>query len=120
MFSNKAKVSFRIPLKLKLHLFLSKFFKQKSNTTFSVDKPKDIRQGEKFPIEPLKSYLESQDFDISGLSVKQFPSGYSNLTYCLSTDKNEYVLRRPPFGADSLKGGHDMSREYKILSQLKS
>ena len=120
MFFKKAKVNFRIPLKLKFYLFLSKIFKQKNITTFSIDKPKDIRKGEEFPIEPLTNYLTSQGFDTDGLSVKQFPSGYSNLTYFLSTNKNEYVLRRPPFGADSLKGGHDMSREYKVLSKLKA
>ena len=120
MFFKKAKVGFRIPLKLKFYLFLSKIFKQKNITTFSIDKPKDIRKGEEFPIEPLTNYLNSQGFDTNGLAVKQFPSGYSNLTYFLSTNKNEYVLRRPPFGADSLKGGHDMSREYKVLSKLKS
>ncbi|MDG1268781.1 MAG: phosphotransferase family protein, partial [Candidatus Marinimicrobia bacterium] len=85
-----------------------------------MDKPKDIRKGEDLPIDSLKKFLSSQGFDIKGLNIKQFPSGYSNLTYFLSTNNNEYVLRRPPFGADSLKGGHDMSREYKVLSKLKA
>jgi len=31
-------------------------------------------------------------------------------------ENKEYVLRRPPFGA--VKRGHDMSREYKVLSNL--
>ena len=30
------------------------------------------------------------------------------------------VLRRPPYGAKSLKGGHDMLREYTVLKNLKS
>jgi len=120
MFSNKAKVGFRIPLKLKLYLFMSKFYKPKNNITFSMDKAKDIRKGENLPIGPLKNFLNTQGFNTDDLIVKQFPSGYSNLTYFLSTNNNEYVLRRPPFGADSLKGGHDMSREYKVLSKLKS
>ena len=120
MFTKKATVEFKIPLKLKFYLFLSKFFKKKNNITFSIDQPKDVRFGEEFPIEPLTKYLNSKNFNTEGLSVKQFPSGFSNLTYFLNTDKKEYVLRRPPFGADSLKGGHDMFREYNILSKLKS
>ena len=30
------------------------------------------------------------------------------------------VLRRPPYGAKSLKGGHDMLREYTVLKNLTS
>ena len=99
---------------------MSKFYKQKNDITFSMDEPQDIRKGEDLPIDPLKKFLTSQGFDTKDLTIKQFPSGYSNLTYFLSTNNNEYVLRRPPFGADSLKGGHDMSREYKVLSKLKA
>jgi len=50
------------------------------------------------------------------LSLKQFSNGYSNLTYLLTTPENEFVLRRPPAGA--IKRGHDMGREYKVLSNL--
>ena len=115
-----AKVNLRIPLKLKLYLFLSKFSKKKNNISFSIDEPKKIRDGEDLPIDALKEYLNSHNFNTKDLSIEQFPSGYSNLTYFLKTDKKEYVLRRPPFGADSLKGGHDMSREYRVLSKLKA
>ena len=61
MFSNKAKVGFRIPLKLKLYLFMSKFYKPKNNITFSLDKAKDIRKGEDLPIGPLKNFLNSNE-----------------------------------------------------------
>ena len=98
-----AKVNLRIPLKLKLYLFLSKFFKKKNNISFSIDEPKKIRDGEDLPIDSLKEYLNSHNFNTKHLSVEQFPSGYSNLTYLLKTDRKEYVLRRPPFGADSLR-----------------
>jgi hypothetical protein len=62
MFSNKAKVSFRIPLKLKLHLFMSKFYKQKNDITFSMDEPQDIRKGEDLPIDPLKKVFNFSRF----------------------------------------------------------
>jgi len=52
----------------------------------------------------------------SELTVEQFSNGYSNLTYLIRTTEKEYVLRRPPKGA--IKRGHDMGREYKVLSQL--
>jgi len=46
----------------------------------------------------------------------QYSNGYSNLTYFIKTGDKEYVLRRPPHGA--IKRGHDMGREYKVLSNL--
>jgi aminoglycoside phosphotransferase (APT) family kinase protein len=52
------------------------------------------------------------------ISVTQFTGGYSNLTYCLQTGKNEYVLRMPPAGAN-IKSAHDMGREFHVLSLLK-
>lgn len=50
------------------------------------------------------------------LSIHQYTNGYSNLTYLISTENREWVLRKPPAGA--IKKGHDMGREYKVLSQL--
>tara|TARA_B110000211_G_C13995789_1_gene516124 strand:+ start:1 stop:981 length:981 start_codon:yes stop_codon:yes gene_type:complete len=54
---------------------------------------------------------------MANLEVLQFPSGYSNLTYLLKLGKKELVLRRPPHGA-KIKSGHDMGREFRILSGL--
>ena len=48
--------------------------------------------------------------------MKQFTHGYSNLTYLLSIENKEYVLRKPPIGA--IKRGHDMSREFKVQSAV--
>jgi aminoglycoside phosphotransferase (APT) family kinase protein len=53
------------------------------------------------------------------LELKQFPAGFSNLTYLLRIDNQEFVLRRPPVGA-KIKTAHDMGREYRILSRLKT
>ncbi|MFP4096404.1 MAG: phosphotransferase family protein, partial [Cyclobacteriaceae bacterium] len=67
----------------------------------------------------LSAYLNEHLDSFSGeLEIRQFPSGYSNLTYLLKTGEKEYVLRRPPFGAN-IKSAHDMGREYKVLSALK-
>lgn len=83
-----------------------------------LDKATDIRKGEELEIEKLQSFLAEQLPGFSGkLEVSQFPSGFSNLTYLLKTENKEYVLRRPPFGAN-IKGGHDMHREYRVLKAL--
>ncbi len=76
------------------------------------------RQGEELDLQKLNDYLKINSPGLGTLlSVTQFPGGYSNLTYCISTKDSEYVLRRPPFGA-SIKSAHDMGREYKVLSTL--
>jgi aminoglycoside phosphotransferase (APT) family kinase protein len=49
--------------------------------------------------------------------VRQFHSGFSNLTYLVTVGERDFVLRRPPFGTRP-KSGHDMSREFRVLSSL--
>jgi aminoglycoside phosphotransferase (APT) family kinase protein len=51
------------------------------------------------------------------LTLEQFPSGASNLTYLLTCGKRRMVLRRPPIGTKAATA-HDMGREYKVLSAL--
>ena len=110
----------RVPLKLKFYYFLSHFIQNKKTPNFSMDIPRDIRDGEEFSLEKLKKYLSENSISNENLSLKQFPSGYSNLTYFLESSSKQFVLRRPPFGAKSLQGGHDMLREYNVLKNLKS
>lgn len=110
----------RVPLKLKFYYLLSLFVQNKKTPGFEEDIPRNIRSGEEFPLENLKVFLQNNNIDTSNLKLKQFPSGYSNLTYFLKNSSQEMVLRRPPYGAKSLKGGHDMLREYTVLKNLKS
>jgi aminoglycoside phosphotransferase (APT) family kinase protein len=85
----------------------------------NIDQATQIRQGEELNREILNNYLKSQLFDFEDITeINQFSGGYSNLTYLVKTDSKEYVLRRPPFGAN-IKSAHDMGREYKVLSLLK-
>lgn len=78
------------------------------------------RQGEELDLQKLNAYLKENLPQLGTIvSVTQFPGGYSNLTYCISTHDSEYVLRRPPFGA-SIKSAHDMGREFKVLTTLNS
>ena len=110
----------RVPLKLKFYYLLSRLVQKNKTPNFSIDSPSEIRHGEEFALEKLKTYLSKNNIHADSLSIKQFPSGYSNLTYFLKTSSKEFVLRRPPFGAKSLQGGHDMFREYNVLKNLKS
>ena len=79
----------------------------------------EVRKGEELPAVKLKQFLQENQLIgsiESELFVKQFTHGYSNLTYLLSTENKEYVLRKPPIGA--IKRGHDMSREFKVQSAV--
>ena len=51
-------------------------------------------------------------------SITRFPGGYSNLTYSIQTDSQQFVMRMAPPGAN-IKSAHDMEREYKVLQLLK-
>ena len=110
----------RVPIRLKIFYQISKLFNLKKNTSFKEDIPKDVREGEEIDLEKLKKYLSEINFTENDLSISQFPSGYSNLTYLLKAGEKDFILRRPPFGAKSLKGGHDMLREYTVQKNLKS
>ena len=83
-----------------------------------LDQAGQIRSGQALDVSSLENYLRSEmDLPEVSLEVLQFPSGYSNLTYLLRFGKQEFVLRRPPHGA-KIKSGHDMGREFQILSGL--
>ncbi len=84
-----------------------------------IDSPVAVRQGEELNLEALQQYLHEQLGGFTQpLQARQFPGGYSNLTYLISSGDQEYVLRRPPFGA-KIATAHDMGREFKVLSLLK-
>ncbi|MDX2301849.1 MAG: phosphotransferase family protein [Microscillaceae bacterium] len=79
----------------------------------------EVRKGEELPEEKLRQFLYANELigdKNAELSVSQFSGGHSNLTYLIKSASREFVLRRPPFGA--VKRGHDMGREYKVLSRL--
>jgi aminoglycoside phosphotransferase (APT) family kinase protein len=77
-----------------------------------------VRAGEALDAARLGEYLANH---IPGLElpirVRQFPSGFSNLSYLLTAGSVELVLRRPPTGTRP-KSGHDMNREFRVLSGL--
>jgi len=77
-----------------------------------------VRSGEELNLEALAEWLGGQiDGARGSITVEQFPSGHSNLTYLLRMDEREYVLRRGPLGPVAPKA-HDMAREFRILERV--
>ena len=92
------------------------------------DSPRDtvaVRDGEAVDAEALRAWLASALPETvpagARLEIRQFPSGFSNLTYRVNVTTEHgiraYVLRRPPRG---VKPGiaHDMGREHDLLAAL--
>jgi len=83
-----------------------------------LDQPRAVREGEELDAPKLETHLKGAMPGLEGpLSIEQFPSGFSNLTYLLRVGDRELVLRRPPFGS-KVKAAHDMGREFRVLSAL--
>ena len=83
-----------------------------------VDEAAAPRAGEALDAAVLGEYLARQlPGLVLPLAVRQFPAGFSNLSYLLRAGGREMVLRRPPFGTRP-KSGHDMGREFRVLSAL--
>jgi len=86
---------------------------------YQTDNSTNVRKGEELNLQKLNLYLKDNAPHVGEvLEITQFAGGFSNLTYCLKTAVKDYVLRRPPFGAN-IKSAHDMGREFKVLSLLK-
>ncbi len=84
----------------------------------SPDQPIPVRPGEELNATALQEFLNDHT-DIGHIQeIRQFPSGFSNLTYALTTTAGEFILRRPPFGA-KIKSAHDMGREFQVLTGLR-
>jgi aminoglycoside phosphotransferase (APT) family kinase protein len=89
-----------------------------------LDAPAAVRPGEELDLEALGRYLRRRLPEAgvevaadAALAVRQFPSGWSNLTYLLRLGGRELVLRRPPFG-NVVRSAHDMAREHRVLNAL--
>jgi len=84
----------------------------------AVDGARAIRSGEELDLNGLRRYFDEHVPSLKGeISLAQFPSGHSNLTYLMTVGDRDVVLRRPPFGT-KVKSAHDMGREFKVLTAL--
>ena len=85
-----------------------------------LDPTRPVRAGEELDPGALRGLFDRYAPQITGpVVVEQFPKGHSNLTYLLRVGDTEWVLRRPPKGAKQIKAGHDMRREYTVLTRLR-
>ena len=109
--------SFNFPSRFKLLILLSKIFK-KNTKPFQLNSASNIRDDETIESTQLVEFFRQHNLDYNDLEIKQYQSGFSNLTYLISTSTNNFILRKPPLGAKALKGGHNMEREFQILSKL--
>jgi aminoglycoside phosphotransferase (APT) family kinase protein len=83
-----------------------------------LDQPQAVRQAEALPVDRIESFLKDTIPGLHGkVTLRQFPSGASNLTYWVACGNRQMVLRCPPHGTKAA-GAHDMGREYKVLSAL--
>lgn len=83
-----------------------------------LDKPVEARAAELPDLDKLRNYLIAQQvIPDAPLEIRQFPGGYSNLTFLLHCNNQEIVLRKPPRGAN-IKSAHDMGREFRVLQAL--
>ena len=86
--------------------------------TTLLDAPTRVRPGEELDLSKLEAFLRKHFPAVrEGITLQQFPSGHSNLTYSVLLGDCEMVLRRPPFGT-KVKSAHDMGREFRVLSKL--
>lgn len=85
----------------------------------SLDQARPVRRGESLDVDTIAVYLKDTLPGLDGpVSIRQFHSGFSNLTYLITVGGTQLVLRRPPFGRKA-RSAHDMNREYRILRALK-
>lgn len=78
-----------------------------------------VREGEGFDADRVLALLRERIAEVpeGALTVRQYPSGASNLTYLLRVGEWEAVLRRPPLGPLPSRA-HDMVREARLLGRL--
>ena len=78
----------------------------------------NIREDEQIDLHKLKNYLNVLlKIDINKINILQFSGGHANLTYLISFNDKEFVLRRPPLGPVA-PSSHDMAREHMVQHSL--
>ncbi len=83
-----------------------------------MDEATTVRKGEALDSRKVETFLRDVISGLEGeMTIQQFPSGASNLTYLVTVGEREMVLRRPPLGTKA-KSAHDMGREYRVLKAL--
>lgn len=83
-----------------------------------ADRADPLEAHEAVPMDRLLPWLTSVlGHRPAEIQLARFGRGYSNLTFLLTVDGREIVLRRPPPGV-RIARAHDMGREYRIVTAL--
>jgi aminoglycoside phosphotransferase (APT) family kinase protein len=78
----------------------------------------EVKAAHRFDVGSLERYLSDTIRGFAGpVTLRQFESGQSNLTYLVTTPSRVYVLRRKPPGV-LLKSAHAVDREFRVMSKL--
>jgi aminoglycoside phosphotransferase (APT) family kinase protein len=84
-----------------------------------IDGAVAVRAGEEVDLSKVGAYLKALGLSLLGEpTLTQFPGGASNLTYQISYENIDLILRRPPFGHIA-KSAHDVVREAQIMKLLR-
>jgi aminoglycoside phosphotransferase (APT) family kinase protein len=85
------------------------------------DVSSEFRSGDTPDVTALAAWLSASRPDLvpagTPLTLRQFPAGFSNLTFLVRAAERAYVLRRPPHGVAS-GIAHNMGREHDLLDVL--
>jgi aminoglycoside phosphotransferase (APT) family kinase protein len=85
-----------------------------------IDVAGPVRQGEELDVRAVDAWLKGVAPDLEGTpEVTQYSGGASNWTYRLKYPRRDLILRRPPAGTRA-RSAHDMKREYRVQSALKT
>ena len=77
-----------------------------------------VRAAHRFDEAALKAYLRDRLDGFNGeIDIRQFQSGQSNPTFCLTAGEQRYVMRKKPPGK-LLPSAHAVDREYRAISAL--
>lgn len=84
-----------------------------------IDQPLAVRDEDALDLDALLPWLRGHvdHLPAETPTVAQYPGGASNITYALDFGERTLILRRPPFGTRP-RSGHDMGREYRVMSGL--
>lgn len=85
----------------------------------ALDTPGEVRDENAFDPRRILPLLRHHIPDLPDAEpqLRQFQGGASNLTFQLEIGSRKLILRMPPPGTKP-KSGHDMGREYRVLSAL--
>jgi aminoglycoside phosphotransferase (APT) family kinase protein len=85
----------------------------------AIDEAGKVRDENQFDPGLILPFLKHAIPDLADgpTELRQFQGGASNVTYLLKVGARELILRRPPAGTKP-RSGHDMHREFQVLSAL--